>query len=340
MIQLVKILQYKDFTGKSMKRFYIFAIMFFIMGGAFYINAQDLIILKSGSVIEAKVTEISPSEIRYKRFDHLEGPTIVIPAINVLSIRYENGMVEVINNTHTDIQSETPPTNERSSASRPGVPVLLQQSLNSLPAIRIAGNNLKFEFSGETWIAKVNGRNFLEGTVTSQDTDEGSTLTLKQTHTYVARRRISTPGPDIILEYKRGPPASLRQVSRSQNTTGGTTIQSEQTTIRGTAIRYDQNRLSQELEHNTINFPSVFNGIWKRDNFENSLTFTTDRIYLSSSPTNFASLVDISDDLYTFVFSNNNRKFTITIKYINNNIEITGGTGSGQGNLNGTWRKQ
>jgi hypothetical protein len=77
------------------------------MVGICSVAAQDLIILKDGNIIESKVMEISPTEIRYKRFDHLDGPTIVIPAANVLSIRYENGTYEIINagntaNTATD----------------------------------------------------------------------------------------------------------------------------------------------------------------------------------------------------------------------------------------------
>jgi hypothetical protein len=74
-----------------------FAAVFLLIGGVFYINAQDMIVLKDGNMIEAKVMEISPSEIRYKRFDHLDGPTIVVPVANVLSIRYENGNFEIIN---------------------------------------------------------------------------------------------------------------------------------------------------------------------------------------------------------------------------------------------------
>ena len=59
--------------------------------------AQDLIVLKNGNMIEAKVLEISPTEIRYKDSSNLNGPTIVIPANSVLSIRYENGTSQVIN---------------------------------------------------------------------------------------------------------------------------------------------------------------------------------------------------------------------------------------------------
>jgi len=59
--------------------------------------SQDLIIMKNGNIIEAKILEISPSEIRYKRIEHLDGPTIVILAADVLSVRYENGRQEIIN---------------------------------------------------------------------------------------------------------------------------------------------------------------------------------------------------------------------------------------------------
>jgi hypothetical protein len=63
-------------------------------------------------VIEARVLEISPSEVRYKRFDNLNGPTVIVPVASVLSIRYENGTVENFNTL-------SPP-----SASAPAAPVL------------------------------------------------------------------------------------------------------------------------------------------------------------------------------------------------------------------------
>jgi hypothetical protein len=79
-----------------MKSFCIFTVVF-LLAGICSVSAQAMIILKDGNMIEAKVTEISPTEIRYKRFEHLDGPTIVIPAANVLSIRYENGTYDIIN---------------------------------------------------------------------------------------------------------------------------------------------------------------------------------------------------------------------------------------------------
>jgi hypothetical protein len=80
-----------------MRNFFIFTAVFLFLGGIFSANAQDLIILKDESVIEAKVLEISTTEVKYKHFDYLDGPTIVLPTANVQSIKYENGRVETIN---------------------------------------------------------------------------------------------------------------------------------------------------------------------------------------------------------------------------------------------------
>jgi len=80
-----------------MKRYLIFSVLF--LGCLFILNAQDLIVLRDGNIIEAIVVEVSPTEIRYRRFDHQDGPIYVVLAINVLSIRYANGRTEIINTT-------------------------------------------------------------------------------------------------------------------------------------------------------------------------------------------------------------------------------------------------
>jgi len=99
-----------------------------------------------------------------------------------------------------------------------GQPTELQQILNALPEIPVAGKNLKFQFGGDTWIATVNSKNFIAGTFTSADNTDGSTLTLTQTHVYSSEKKpgvggdigwVKTPGPNIVLDYKKGPPASL-----------------------------------------------------------------------------------------------------------------------------------
>jgi len=126
-----------------------------------------------------------------------------------------------------------------------GTATPLQNVLNAMPAIPIAGNNLKFQFGGDIWIATVNGENFSAGTIVVEDTDTGSILTLKQTHIWPgavgktagrvanvipgggavggalnaagtiagAAGAIEAAGPEIVLEYKAGPPARLSFVS-------------------------------------------------------------------------------------------------------------------------------
>ena len=71
-------------------------------------NGQDIITMKNGDEIKAKVIEISASEIKYRRFENLDGATIVAAKKDVFAINYANGTREVINtvtpntrNTHT-----------------------------------------------------------------------------------------------------------------------------------------------------------------------------------------------------------------------------------------------
>ena len=57
---------------------------------------QDVILLKDGTEIKAKVTEIGVQDIKYKKFENLEGPVYVLKKSDVFMITYENGQKEVI----------------------------------------------------------------------------------------------------------------------------------------------------------------------------------------------------------------------------------------------------
>jgi hypothetical protein len=219
-----------------MKKTLLFLVIFLAVL-VFSANAADIIVLKDGSMIDAKIMEISSSEIKYRRFDHLDGPVYVVSSAQVFSIRYENGRTEVINAV---------PSAGQGGGQQQGAQTLLQttlqttllNTLNTLPAITIAGNSLKFQFGGDSWTALLNGENFFAGTVEVEDTADGSILNLKQTHMWpaaagkkVGRLASKVPGgaavggalnvagslagavemsgPVIVLEYKAGPPAKL-----------------------------------------------------------------------------------------------------------------------------------
>ena len=87
---------------KTLKTSLFFLIFFFVIN---IISAQDYIILKNGDEIKSKVLEISTSEIKYKKFENIDGPTIVILKSTVFMIKYKNGTKDIIN-TMSENQQE------------------------------------------------------------------------------------------------------------------------------------------------------------------------------------------------------------------------------------------
>ncbi len=61
------------------------------------ILTQDVIIKKDGSELQTRVLEVSSDEIKYKKFENLEGPTYKISKTSVFMIRYKNGTKDVFN---------------------------------------------------------------------------------------------------------------------------------------------------------------------------------------------------------------------------------------------------
>ena len=74
-----------------MKR-YIFSILLLSLPAL--MAAQDILFLKDGRWIEAKVLEIQPEVVKYKLFDFQEGPLYTVYKSEVRKIQYENGRVE------------------------------------------------------------------------------------------------------------------------------------------------------------------------------------------------------------------------------------------------------
>jgi len=63
-------------------------------------SAQDMITKKTGEDIQAKISEITPTQIKYYRFDNLNGPIYTIDKSEVLMIRYENGTKDIFNDSN------------------------------------------------------------------------------------------------------------------------------------------------------------------------------------------------------------------------------------------------
>ena len=57
--------------------------------------AQDIITKKTAEDINVKVIEVTTSEVKYKNFDNLNGPTFTLSKSEILMIRYENGSKDI-----------------------------------------------------------------------------------------------------------------------------------------------------------------------------------------------------------------------------------------------------
>lgn len=73
--------------------------------GAIY--AQDIIVKKDGSIIKAKVLELTETSVLYKNHANLDGPTYSLKIENILSLTYENGVQESFSNftASTDVSN-------------------------------------------------------------------------------------------------------------------------------------------------------------------------------------------------------------------------------------------
>ena len=77
-----------------MKKVFIFTIVLFILSS---LKAQDIILKNDGSEIKSKVIEVTLNEVKYKRFDNIDGPTYTLIKTEIFKINYQNGTSEVYN---------------------------------------------------------------------------------------------------------------------------------------------------------------------------------------------------------------------------------------------------
>ena len=91
-----------------MKQFLFTAIFVAITVFCF---AQDIIVTTDARKIEAKIMEVSETEVKYKEIDHLDGPTFIISTNNISSIIYANGKVSLYQQSSTEgmIQGDMEP---------------------------------------------------------------------------------------------------------------------------------------------------------------------------------------------------------------------------------------
>lgn len=82
------------------------------------VRSQDILVFKNGEEAKSKVLEINDTEIKYKKFDNLDGPVISTKKTEVFMIKYENGTKDVINSTSPTVSNSNPSGNEAKSKNK------------------------------------------------------------------------------------------------------------------------------------------------------------------------------------------------------------------------------
>lgn len=71
------------------------------------LSAQDVIVKRDGSTILSKVLEVNKTDIKYKKFSNLNGPTYTIEISEIMSINYKNGEKEDYNISSNATEQKT-----------------------------------------------------------------------------------------------------------------------------------------------------------------------------------------------------------------------------------------
>jgi hypothetical protein len=80
----------------------LFILVALVYGHA--LLAQDIITLRSGEEIKAKVQEIGTDNVKYKKYDNLSGPIYTLMKSEIFMIKYENGDKDIFKETESPVE--------------------------------------------------------------------------------------------------------------------------------------------------------------------------------------------------------------------------------------------
>lgn len=72
-------------------------LLTFVAFTVYSATAQDTIVFKNYDSVLAKVTEVTPNSVSYKRWDNINGPVYTINRTDIACINYQNGQKDVFN---------------------------------------------------------------------------------------------------------------------------------------------------------------------------------------------------------------------------------------------------
>ena len=81
-----------------MKKFFTLLFSLCLTASIFAQSAVDVIITNDSRKIDARIIEVSKTEIKYKEVSNPDGPTFILSTDEISSVIYSNGTVQVYNN--------------------------------------------------------------------------------------------------------------------------------------------------------------------------------------------------------------------------------------------------
>ncbi len=119
------------------------------------VSAQDIIVLNNNTAdeIQAKVMEVTNSEVKYKKWTYQDGPTFAIATAKIFVIKYQNGEKQTFNAPQATAQAQNPqPRNYYSQNTQPvQTPVIKEKKPRYKPHFE-GGINLGYALGlDEVW---------------------------------------------------------------------------------------------------------------------------------------------------------------------------------------------
>ena len=140
------------------------------------LSAQDIITLKNGEEIKAKVTAVNPNDIQYRKFNDADGPLYTKYKSEVFMIKYANGSKDVFSATNAgnSNNSSIDPNTQRELKSGTQFTVELTWDLNSKYVQ--AGQTVEFRVVGDVTVENktvIAGGTTLQGIVVNSEKAKG-----------------------------------------------------------------------------------------------------------------------------------------------------------------------
>jgi len=118
-------------------------------------QSQDILYTISGDKILSKVTEVNPTDIKYKDFSNLEGPVYVISKTDVVLIRFSDGSTQIIN---ADAPAFSPKSKEKAVTAPEKKPLnlyYLNKNMISINAMALANGDVTLLYDKEFFESKL-----------------------------------------------------------------------------------------------------------------------------------------------------------------------------------------